>query len=190
MKNPKREYKVISVPMPQMNMPMIAGIVGFGILLLGMMGYIIGDIRTPPPAPVSEPVVIVVTATPMPAVPTFVPTFPPTTQPTIQPIEPSPAPTEAAVQETWGVQIVIDTPVPSQPVQLVSAQDIQPVQVDPWLAYTQTAVPEGGPMTGAQCAAAGAAAGWSATWGPASDGCWIIAPDGSQIRHLGTWAGE
>ena len=73
----------------------------------------------------------------------------------------------------------------------VSVATQQPAQViDPWLAYTQTAVPEGGPMTGEQCAAAGAAAGWSATWGPASDGCWIISPDGQQTRHLGTWAGE
>jgi hypothetical protein len=76
-----------------------------------------------------------------------------------------------------------------QPVSAVTVQP--PAQMDPaWIAYTQTAAPEGGPMTGEQCAAAGAAAGWSATWGPASDGCWIISPDGRQIRHLGTWAGQ
>lgn len=42
-------------------------------------------------------------------------------------------------------------------------------------------------MTGEECAAAASAAGWSGTWGPASDGCWIISPDGSQVLHLGTW---
>jgi hypothetical protein len=91
-----------------------------------------------------------------------------------------------------GAAAVVNQPANYTIQQPVSAVTVQPpAQIDPaWLAYTQTAVPEGGPMTGEQCAAAGAAAGWSATWGPASDGCWIISPDGRQIRHLGTWAGQ
>jgi hypothetical protein len=122
---------------------MIAGIIGIGILLIGMMGYIVGDIRTPP-APVSEPVLIVVTATPMPATPTSIPTIPPTALPTMQPIEPGPAPTEVVVQETWGVQIVIDTPVPAQPVEVVQEQAVQQVAAAPVvntdLVYIQQAM--------------------------------------------------
>ena len=91
------------------------------------------------------------------------------------------APTSQSTAQAQSVSL-------QQPVTVETARPAQPA--DAWLAYTQTAIPEGGPMTGEQCAAAGAAAGWSATWGPATDGCWIISPDGQQTRHLGTWAGE
>lgn len=68
-----------------------------------------------------------------------------------------------------------------EPAPLPAAADPAPVSL-PITGDTSTA-----PMTGEECAAAGAARGWSATWSQASDGCWLISPDGSTSLHAGTW---
>lgn len=183
-RNPKWKYKTITVPTPQLSWNQLVMAICVGVLGLGLLGYVIGDIRQPPaPAPAGQmsqegvstleaaASAAIAQATAMAlqtptASPTAVPTQAPT-QPVVESANPTSEPPEQ-VNAIWGVNVVIDTPVAEMP------------------AAAAPAVLQ--PMTGEECEAAALAAGWSGTWGPASDGCWIISPDGSQVTHLGTWA--
>jgi hypothetical protein len=161
-----RKFKTVSIPIPA-DPTTISALIGVGVFVLGMLGYIIGDIRQPP-APAPEAQVIVVTATPVSS--TAMQTPWPTALPTQIP------PTAIA---TLAVQPIIAA---AGAFQDLPRQPIYQAQVQP--TAQPAALP---PMTGQECAAAGAARAWSATWGPASNGCWVISPDGSQTEHLGTW---
>ena len=78
-----RKYKVIAVPIPQiprLNLTQFTLLIGAVVFALGFTGYIIGDIREPqaPPPPL-EPIVAVVTSTPLPVTIITITPLPPAT---------------------------------------------------------------------------------------------------------------
>lgn len=88
-----------------------------------------------------------------------------------------------------GLKIIKDNTgggsVEAMPITQSTAQ--APVIQQPTSVPVSTPAEKLQPMTGEQCAAAGASKGMSATWGSASNGCWLISPDGATVIHVGTW---
>jgi hypothetical protein len=178
-----RKFKMISVPIPA-DPTSISLIVGVVVFVLGMAGYIIGDIRQPPaPEPTAQIILVTPTAAPGMAMPTPWPTAIPTQQipPTSIEVQAQPP-----VLQYGAVQPIIDSAawVPEQPTvesvqpaaapvnDLVTVQEIPP-----------TSTPQTIDVADPRSVCATVAAPFGISTGDGTNGwCLITGADGQQVR--------
>lgn len=195
MQQPKkpRRYKTIAVPLPipEWTLTQFVQVMAVALFGLGMLGYIIGDIRTPPPQPQPQQAIIVQPTAQLAPTQAAVSTIaPPTSAPTqamIPPAVPTQAPVLAMQAPTQAPVQVVPTynvnQVPSiQTAMVATPNDIAPAALVP-------GAPPAGGWTDAMCQAAGQAQGaeMASFWGPISPGPASPAGTGCNLLIKGVW---